>query len=224
MPETNTLIIGGTRGIGLVIKDALVRRGDNVYTASRSDSINLNHQKINLPNDANLDINFKLNNLIFAHRYRGDIWDHDFEVTLKSVEFIINNLKNKFCGEGSIVILGSNAGNLVYKEQTVSYHATRAALNGLVKYYAVNLGLNKIRCNLVVPSTVIKPENKDFYSVNNNKRKFIEKITPLGRMGSAEDIANLVEFLCSNKSSFITGQTFLVDGGISLLSQESMSD
>jgi NAD(P)-dependent dehydrogenase (short-subunit alcohol dehydrogenase family) len=51
----------------------------------------------------------------------------------------------------------------------------------------------------------------------------IEFITPLNRMGNAEDVANMVEFLCSEKSSFITGQAFWVDGGLSIRSQESIA-
>ena len=51
----------------------------------------------------------------------------------------------------------------------------------------------------------------------------IEEITPLGRMGCAEDIANIVEFLCSSKSSFLTGNSFMVDGGLSLVGQESIA-
>ena len=58
---------------------------------------------------------------------------------------------------------------------------------------------------------------------NNKVRKMIENITPLGRMGEADDIANLVEFLCSPKSTFITGNSFFVDGGLSLVGQETIA-
>jgi len=51
----------------------------------------------------------------------------------------------------------------------------------------------------------------------------IEKITPLGKMGNAKDIANIVEFLCSSKSSFLTGNSFMMDGGLSLVGQESIA-
>ena len=51
----------------------------------------------------------------------------------------------------------------------------------------------------------------------------IEQITPLRRMGTAKDIANAVAFLCSDKSSFITGQSIYVDGGLSLVGQESIA-
>lgn len=58
---------------------------------------------------------------------------------------------------------------------------------------------------------------KDYYEV------LIEDITPLGRMGDAKDIANIVEFLCSSKSSFLTGNCLMVDGGLSLVGQESIA-
>jgi NAD(P)-dependent dehydrogenase (short-subunit alcohol dehydrogenase family) len=58
---------------------------------------------------------------------------------------------------------------------------------------------------------------------NNKVRKMIENITPLGRMGEADDIANMVEFLCSPKSTFITGNSFFVDGGLSLVGQETIA-
>ena len=92
-----------------------------------------------------------------------------------------------------------------------------------MRYYAVRYGPKNIRCNCILPSTVVKPENKDFFSRNNKIRKMIEKITPLGRMGSSQDIANLIEFLCSDKSSYITGNLFYIDGGLSLVGQESIA-
>ena len=67
-------------------------------------------------------------------------------------------------------------------------------------------------------------QNLPYYKVHAiTDRKMIEKITPLGRMGSSEDIANLIEFLCSNKSSYITGNLFYIDGGLSLVGQESIA-
>ena len=51
----------------------------------------------------------------------------------------------------------------------------------------------------------------------------IEEITPLGRMGRAEDVANIVDFLCSSSSLFITGNIFMVDGGLSLVGQETIA-
>jgi 3-oxoacyl-[acyl-carrier protein] reductase len=218
-----TLIIGGTRGIGSVIKQVLVERGDHVYTASRRDLSDANHFKVDLPDQIEIDGTIKLNYLIFAHRYRGQVWEDDFNITVKAVDNVINQLQGSFLNEASIVILGSNAGHFVLEEQSVSYHATRAALSGLVKYYAAALGQKGIRCNSVLPTTIIKPENENFFTEENDVRKMIERITPLGRMGRAKDVASTVEFLCSEKSSFITGQSFFLDGGLSIIGQESIA-
>ena len=222
MPN-KTLIIGGTRGIGSIIKQVLIERGDHVYTASRRNLSDVNHFKIDLPNQIEIDSTIKLNYLVFAHRYRGQVWEDDFSITVKSVDCIINQLQDSFLNEASIIILGSNAGHFVLEEQSASYHATRAALGGLVKYYAVALGRKGIRCNSVLPTTIIKPENEHFFTEENKVRKMIERITPLRRMGRARDVANMIEFLCSEKSSFITGQSFFVDGGLSIIGQESIA-
>jgi NAD(P)-dependent dehydrogenase (short-subunit alcohol dehydrogenase family) len=70
---------------------------------------------------------------------------------------------------------------------------------------------------------MFKPENRSHFLKNNTDRKLIEKITPLGRMGDAQDIADLVDFLTSNKSTFITGTIIPVDGGLRLVSQEQIA-
>lgn len=223
MIKKSTLIIGGTRGIGSVIKEALGRRGDEVYTASRREADDANHFKIDIPNEFEIDFKIRFDYLIFAHRYRGTDWGMEFETTVRSVDIIINRLKNSFSSQASIVIIGSNAGDFVIEEQSASYHASRAALGGLTKYYGTTLGPMGIRCNALLPSTIIKPENEHFFTKENDVRKMIEQITPLRRMGSAKDVANAVEFLCSEKSSFITGQSIYVDGGLSLMGQESIA-
>tara|TARA_B100000315_G_C14404364_1_gene507966 strand:+ start:163 stop:885 length:723 start_codon:yes stop_codon:yes gene_type:complete len=221
--KKTTLLTGGTRGIGSIIKQVLLERGDEVYTASRSQSSDPNHFSINLPDQIEINKTLKLNYLVFTHRYRGNDWDDDFNITVKGVDQIINVFKNLFLDEASIVILGSNAGRFVLEEQSASYHATRAALEGLMRYYAVTLGKKGIRCNCVLPASVIKPENEKFFTKDNNVRNMLEEITPLQRMGAAKEIADVVEFLCSSKSSYLTGQTLYVDGGISARGQESIA-
>jgi len=218
-----SLIVGGTRGIGLAVKSALISRGDTVYTASRTGSESTNHIIANLPCELKLNSNFKLNYLIFTHRYRGVNLHKDFEVTLRAVCVVVEQLKNSFIGDSSIVIMGSNAGHFAVLEQNSLYHGLRAALEGITRHYAVKLGDLGIRCNVVLPSTIIKKENINFFNPDNDVRKMIEKITPIKKMGTAEDIANCVEFLCSPKSSYITGQSIFVDGGLSVVSQESIA-
>jgi NAD(P)-dependent dehydrogenase (short-subunit alcohol dehydrogenase family) len=146
-----------------------------------------------------------------------------FDVNVKSVRNIIELTVSKFKNGGSVVVISSNASHFVLDEQSAEYHSSKAALESMVRYYAVKYGKKNIRFNSILPSTLLKPENLDFFTKNNKVRKMIENITPLGRMGEVNDIANIVEFLCSPKSSFITGNSFFVDGGLSIIGQESIA-
>jgi NAD(P)-dependent dehydrogenase (short-subunit alcohol dehydrogenase family) len=224
-----SIVVGGTRGIGQIIFDQLLERGDCIYRVSRNEYPGCsNHIKFNVtsPNTELLvsQINSSINYLVFSHRYRGTDWHEEFEITVRGVSLIVEALISKFStSESSIVIIGSNASRFVVNEQPAQYHASRASLESLTQYFAVKYGKEKIRFNCILPCTLIKPENESFFAEDNQVRKMIERITPLGRMGNAKDIANLVEFLCSEKSSFITGQSFVVDGGLSLKGQESIA-
>jgi 3-oxoacyl-[acyl-carrier protein] reductase len=224
---TNTLVIGGTRGIGKVISEHLEIRGDTVYTASRTKYDKINHIEFDVKN-VNIGlltkkIKSKIKYLIFSHRYRGNSLESDFHITVKGVIDTVENIVYNLESEASVVIIGSVAGRLVCQEQPVIYHATRASLESMVKFYAVKYGNFGIRFNCILPCTVIKPENEHFFTEQNDVRRMIERITPLKKMGTAQDIANLVDFLCSSRSTFITGNSFLLDGGLSLVYQESMA-
>jgi 3-oxoacyl-[acyl-carrier protein] reductase len=221
-----SIVVGGTRGIGSVIASNLIERGDDVYTVSRRTSSSKNHVSCDISSDCSKLTNSfsKVDYLIFAHRYRGDSWNETFEVTLRGVQNVIQAISGKLKSNSSVVIISSNASQFIVSEQPAHYHASRAALETLMKYYAVTYGKSsKVRFNCILPSSLIKPENLDFFSKNKKIKKLIEDITPLGRMGDANDIANIVEFLCSSKSSFLTGNCLMVDGGLSLVGQESIA-
>jgi len=220
-----SVVIGGLSGIGSVIVKRLSRRGDKVYTVSRSRLETNNHITCDISVDCKAIANSikDIDYLIFSHRYRGADWDETFDVTVKAVNNVIQAASNNLSKGASVVIINSNASQFVLDEQSAEYHSSRSSLDGLMRYYAVKYGSLGIRFNSVLPSTLIKPENIDFFSKDNAVRKMIEKITPLGRMGKAEDIANVVEFLCSQNSSFITGNSFMVDGGLSLVGQETIA-
>ena len=227
---SRSIIFGGTRGIGRSIYDKLSKRGDKLVTISRNKNKRSNHIVFDLLKD-NLSklisnkflYNKKIDNLIFSHRYRGSNKDDEFGLTIHKVEKILNLLKQNLKVGSSVILIGSIAGHLVVSEQSLSYHVSRAGIESLVRYYAVNYGSLGIRVNCVLPDIIIKEENKEFYKKNNPIRKLVEKITPLGRMGSSNDVANLIEFLSSKKSSFITGQSIFVDGGLSVVSQTNIA-
>ena len=224
-----SLVTGGTRGIGSEISEVLRDRGDWVITVSRREINDENHFSVDLSSKKQLSKLSKnigsttIDNLVFCHRYRGKSWNKEFQISLDAVHHTIEALKTNLAADSSIVIIGSNASRFVLDEQSLAYHATRSALESLMRYYVVQLGAQGIRCNCVLPTSVIKPENKDFFTSNNPVTQLIEDITPLKRMGRASDVAHLVEFLCSEKASFITGQSIFVDGGLSIVGQESIA-
>jgi 3-oxoacyl-[acyl-carrier protein] reductase len=231
-----TIIVGGTKGIGKSIAKYFHTQKKSTITISRSKinstlahySIDLNALKTIKHNIQRvIDEHGLVENLIFAQKYRGTPGEHEstFNISLKATEIIIEELKFNFCKDRfpSIVVLGSPAGKFIVGEQQLSYHTSKAALEQLVRYYAVNLGIQGIRVNCLMPGTVIKDENSEYYNSNNNLRNLLEDITPLRRLGTAEDIADVVGFLCSSQASFITGQSLFIDGGLSLVGQESLA-
>ena len=223
MISPETLIIGGRRGIGLVVNNYLKSIGHRVYTSSRNNSNDECHFQNELPSTNGIPRNLKIDNLIFAQRYRGSSGVDDFKVMIVGIENVIRHLKGNISHGGSVILLGSNTGSFIFDEQPASYHAIRSGIESLTRYYAVELGRLGIRCNCLVPGAVIKPENREFYSPENEVRVLIEKITPLKRIGKAEDIAGMVALLCSSDASFVTGQVIFVDGGLSIIGQESLA-
>lgn len=171
--------------------------------------------------------NGKLNNLIFCQRYRGDgdDWAGEIETTLTATKTIIDSLIAEFDAsrECSIVVVGSMASEFIAAEQPLSYHVAKAGLTQIVRYYAAMLGPAGIRVNCVTPGAVLKEESKEFYLQHKALYELYQRITPLGRMATAQEIANVISFLCSAEASFITGQNVVVDGGLSLAWHESLS-
>jgi len=171
--------------------------------------------------------NGKLSNLVFFQRYRGegDDWEGEMQTSLTATRNVIERLVDKFddTTEKSIVIVSSLAGYYITEEQPLSYHVAKAGLNQIVRFYAVALGPKQVRVNCVSSGTILKEESKDFYLQNEKLLNLYKKITPLGRMGTSKDIADVIAFLCSPKALFITGQNIVVDGGISIQSHESLA-
>ena len=225
--KNSTIIFGGNTGIGYQIHRSLKNRGDKLISISRSNSNHNKKIKFEIGKDYNdeLDklIKNKFNYLIFAHRYRGADPIEEYKVMVLEIEKILEILMPKFKKEASVVILGSNAYKYIIGEQSGSYHYVRGAINTLVKYLAVKYGPYGIRVNSVLPSTILKKENVKYFKKEKKTINLVKKITPLKRIGNSKDISNVVEFLCSTKSSFITGQSIFVDGGESLLGQEKVA-
>lgn len=168
-----------------------------------------------------------LNHLVLYQRYRGtgDRWGGELDVTLSATKSLVEACAPHFSRgrNQAIVAVGSGASRFVLAEQPVGYHAAKAALLQMIRYYAVTLGPHGVRANVVSPDTVIKEESRRAYEANRELTGLYESITPLGRMGTSEDVASVVRFLCSDAASFITGLDVVVDGGLSLVGQAAVA-
>ncbi|HYB07167.1 MAG TPA: 3-oxoacyl-ACP reductase family protein [Nitrososphaerales archaeon] len=116
---------------------------------------------------------------------------------------------------GKIVNIASNAGIGTAFTGTTYYAATKAAVITLTKRFAFELGKYNLNVNCVAPGFIDTNLNRRGKSAKEFKEvaEIVAKRSELGRIGTPEDIANVVFFLASEQSSFVTGQTILADGG-----------
>jgi len=242
MQSKHIVIIGGTSGSGRVLVRRLSENQARVSLLGRHPSPEVQQHlpgvhfySVDLRNISDVsDIinkivvdNGKITHLIFFQRFREkeNNWEGELQVSLTATKEIIEAGSEVFdeSGENSIVVVSSIAGHLIHSEQPVGYHIAKSGLNQMVRYYAVTLGPRGIRVNCVSPSIMMKDESRQYYVEQEDLRKLYESIIPLHRIGKAEDIADVIEFLCSDKASYITGQEIIVDGGLSLVGQSSLA-
>jgi NAD(P)-dependent dehydrogenase (short-subunit alcohol dehydrogenase family) len=96
------------------------------------------------------------------------------------------------------------------------YSATKAALIGLAKQMAADYGPRGIRVNAVAPGIIDSPLTRDRLEKSARFRQLLVQATPFPRIGTPEDIAKAVRFLCSDEAAFVNGHTLVVDGGWSV--------
>jgi len=114
-------------------------------------------------------------------------------------------------GGGAIVAL-SSTGNIVHTENYAGHGTSKAALEIMVKYAAIELAEKNIRVNALSGGPIETDALKAFPDYENLKAKIISR-TPLGRIGQADDLSGIAHFLCSADAKWITGQTIIADGG-----------
>ncbi len=114
---------------------------------------------------------------------------------------------------GAIVNMGSAVG-LYGQEGAVTYCATKAGISGLTKALAIDEAPNGVRVNAVCPGAILTPLAKEVHPAD--RREKIATWSWMNRWGTAEEVAELVLFLASDRSSFITGQDMVIGGGTEL--------
>jgi 2-keto-3-deoxy-L-fuconate dehydrogenase len=119
-------------------------------------------------------------------------------------------------GKGSILNMSSVVSSIKGAPNRFVYGATKAAVIGLTKAIAADFVAKGIRCNAICPGTTETPSLQDRIVAQGDVEKaraaFLAR-QPMGRLGRAEEIAELVLYLASDESSFTTGQAHIIDGG-----------
>ena len=145
-------------------------------------------------------------------------WNFGFDLNVRSMywtsrEAIPGMLER---GGGSIINISSVASSVIGAPNRFIYGATKAAVVGLTKAIASDYITSGLRCNAICPGTVDSPSLHERLSATGDyetaKTAFIAR-QPMGRLGTAEEIAALAVYLASDESAFVTGQTINIDGG-----------
>ncbi len=117
---------------------------------------------------------------------------------------------------GSIVNLSSIAADRTHPS-LLAYSVSCAALNQLTRSLAISFAKQRIRVNAVAIGSVLSASLETALGEDENLRELMTDITPMGRIGEAEEAADVIEFLASDSASFMTGQIITVDGGRTLI-------
>lgn len=146
-------------------------------------------------------------------------WDFSFDLNVKSMHRTIKAFLPAMIagGGGSIVNIASAAGVLKAAPNRYVYGATKAAVAALTRAVAVDFIGKGIRCNCICPGTIETPSMLERAAAQGPEgmKNFVAR-QPLGRLGTADEIASLAVYLASDESSFTTGGAHVADGGWTL--------
>ena len=235
MDKKVVLISGASRGIGAAIAIHLASLGYKVLGTARSEfkfdkpSDNLIPLKLDITcresikdcaaklKEQNLLPDILINNAGITSdqlflRMKDDEWDKVLATNLTGTfnltkAFIKNMIKNRY---GRIINISSISG-LMGNPGQVNYSSAKAGLSGFTKSLAKEVGSRNITVNSVAPG-FIETDMTSF--LDEDSKNNIIKDIPLNRLGSPEDVSELVAFLAGNESQYITGQTISIDGGL----------
>ena len=228
MKNKNILVIGGSSGIGLALV-TLLSPDNNVYVASRS-SERIDGLKVNyIPFDATKDtidtslLPETLDGFVYCpgsinlRPFKGlkiEAFTDDFEINVmgavKSLKSVLELLLAST--EASSVVFYSTVAVQTGMPFHSSISASKGAIEGLTRSLAAEFA-PKIRVNAIAPSIVDTPLASKFLN-NDVKMEKANERHPLGRIGTAKELADVTAFLLGDQSSWMTGRILQIDGGI----------
>ena len=242
LKNKKVLITGSSGGIGLSLSEIFLKMECKIiFTSSDNNKLNelknkfgnentyylLNLSNLNsLPSsiskitEENTDIDILINNAGISKdnlflRMKVDQWNEVINVNLNSNFFILksilpNMIKNK---KGNIIGITSVVANTGNPGQT-NYTASKSGMISMYKSLALEVAQRNININLIAPGFIQTPMTE---KLNDKQKNSIMEKIPMKKFGHPDDIANLAVFLASDVSSYITGQTFHVNGGMLML-------
>jgi 3-oxoacyl-[acyl-carrier protein] reductase len=240
---SNILITGGNRGIGRSIVLSCAKHGANVFFTYNTDEdaarktkeealsfgqkvemykLNLAdpssiHKMVEQLHSSKQEINILINNAGYTDdtlfmKANLDKWYKVFDVNFKGVVELTYKLLPKLIMQDNakIINISSVAGIIGIKGQT-NYCSSKAALIAFTKALSKELANVEVNVNAVAPGFI---DTDMINSFNSEEKKALKKSIPFRRFGKADEVASVVVFLASPMSTYVTGQTIVVDGGL----------
>lgn len=141
-------------------------------------------------------------------------FERTMHVNLHGAYYMVQAAANRMVDQctGGAIIAVSSISALVGGEFQTHYTPTKAGVHSLMQSAAIALGRHGIRCNSVLPGTILTDINKDDLADETKRARMSARI-PLGRLGQPDDLAGPIVFLASDMARYVTGAALLVDGG-----------
>lgn len=231
------LITAAAQGIGRATAELFIKEGASVIATDINIELlstlkGAQIQSLDVTNEeAILELASELKNIDILFNCAGYVhqgtilgcseraFDISYELNVKSMykiikAFLPSMINSK--GGSSIINMASVASSVIAVQNRFAYGTTKAAVIGLTKAVAADFIKENIRCNAIAPGTVESPSlqyrMKSFGDYDKSKQAFLDR-QPTGRIGTPNEIANLVLYLASDESSYTTGTVQVIDGG-----------
>jgi 2-keto-3-deoxy-L-fuconate dehydrogenase len=240
LKDKRAFVTAAAAGIGRASAIAFAREGADVFATDIDEKALADLAKEGVKDVARLDVrdsaavsaiakrvggvNILLNAAGFVHHgtvleCSDEDWDFSFDLNVKSMHRTIRNFLPGMLerGHGSIVNISSAAGVFKAAPNRYVYGATKAAVAALTRAVATDFITKGIRCNCICPGTIETPSmlNRAAAAGPGGREMFVSR-QPMGRLGTADEIASLAVYLASDESAFTTGVAHIIDGGWTL--------